>query len=105
MKDPIPTFSYLVNEIKEKHPDIAFMHVVEPRISGSADAEDALVGKDDSNDFIREIWAPRPLISAGRYSRETAIQTANDKGDLIAFGRYFVSNVSTTKICRINRRR
>lgn len=46
-----------------------------------------------SNDFIREIWKPRPLISAGGYNRETALAVAETKGDLVAFGRYFISNV------------
>lgn len=49
-----------------------------------------------SNDFIRDIWRPRPLISAGGYTRETAIDVAEKKGDLIAFGRSFIGNVSTS---------
>ncbi len=49
-----------------------------------------------SNDFIREIWRPRPLISAGGYDRDLALQEAESTGDLIAFGRYFISNVSGT---------
>jgi hypothetical protein len=46
-----------------------------------------------SNDFLRELWSPRPLISAGGYTRELAIATAETKGDLIACGRFFISNV------------
>jgi NADPH2 dehydrogenase len=45
------------------------------------------------NDFLREIWSPRPFISAGGYTRELAIDTAETKGDLIAVGRLFISNV------------
>ena len=56
-----------------------------------------------SNDFIREIWGPRPIISAGGYDRDLAIEFADTKGDLIAFGRYFISNVSvsytSTNVC------
>ncbi len=51
-----------------------------------------------SNDFIREIWAPRAIISAGGYTRQSAIETADTKGDLIAFGRPFIGNVSMTCI-------
>ena len=47
-----------------------------------------------SNDFIREIWSPRPIISAGGYNRDRALEVAETKGDLIAFGRLFISNVS-----------
>lgn len=46
-----------------------------------------------SNDFIRKIWFPRPLISAGRYTRESAIARAEETGELTAFGRLFISNV------------
>ena len=44
---------------------------------------------------MREIWYPRPLISAGGYTRDHALEVAETKGDLIAFGRYFISNVSS----------
>lgn len=56
----------------------------------------ALMFKDctaQSNDFIRKIWLPRPLISAGRYTRESAIARAEETGELTAFGRLFISNV------------
>lgn len=47
-----------------------------------------------SNDFLREIWSPRPVITAGGYDRDLALEVAEAKGDLIAFGRPFISNVS-----------
>lgn len=37
MDNPIPTFTYFVQQIAEKHPNLAFIHVVEPRVSGSDD--------------------------------------------------------------------
>lgn len=49
-----------------------------------------------SNDFIRSLWSPRPLISAGRYTREMALDVAEQTGQLIAFGRPFISNVSSS---------
>ncbi|KAI0826127.1 hypothetical protein BC629DRAFT_1586969 [Irpex lacteus] len=45
-----------------------------------------------SNDFIRTIWKPRPFISAGGYSRELAIKAAEEKEDLVAFGRHYIPN-------------
>ena len=39
MKDPIPTFSYLVSEIAKRYPDLAYIHVVEPRVAGGFDRE------------------------------------------------------------------
>ena len=44
-----------------------------------------------SNDFLREIWKPRPLISAGKSTLETAMQRSHDTGELIAFGRMLTS--------------
>ena len=39
MEDPRPTFSYLVEEIVKRHPDFAFIHLVEPRVEGNVDRE------------------------------------------------------------------
>ncbi|KAF8120886.1 hypothetical protein EV363DRAFT_1438092 [Boletus edulis] len=39
---------------------------------------------DENNDFLRQM---RGYSSAGGYTRETALRTAEDKGGLIAFGR------------------
>lgn len=89
MRDPIPTFSYLVSRLTELHPTLAYIHVIEPRVSGLGD-RNVRVG--ESNDFIRNIWSPRPLISAGGYTRELAIAAADKAGDLIAFGRHFIAN-------------
>ncbi len=94
MNDPKPTYTYLVTQIKERFPNLAYIHVVEPRISGVFDRE--TFPEEWSNDFIREIWSPRPLITAGGYGRETAMEAADKTpGNLIAFGRHFIANVST----------
>ncbi|THU76784.1 FMN-linked oxidoreductase [Dendrothele bispora CBS 962.96] len=66
MTDPKPTFTHLVSEIKKSHPT--------PETSETS-----------TN-------ATRRLISAGGYTRQTAIETAEKKGDLIAFGRLFIAN-------------
>ncbi|KAJ7478737.1 hypothetical protein B0H11DRAFT_2028499 [Mycena galericulata] len=89
MADPKPTFTYLVSQIKAAHLDFAYIHVVEPRIAGDDDA----IGHDsDGNDFLPALWAPRTLISAGGYTRESALSRAENEGDLIAFGRRFLAN-------------
>ncbi len=77
MKDPIPTFSHLVSRVKELHPDLAYIHVVETRVDGAADAAAEDIKEFETNDFIRKIWAPKPLISAGGYTRESGIETAD----------------------------
>ncbi|PBK63884.1 NADH:flavin oxidoreductase/NADH oxidase [Armillaria solidipes] len=96
MDDPIPTFSYLVTKIAQHHVDLAYLHVIEPRVSGILIRED-VPGAHESNDFIRELWALRPLISAGGYTREEAMKVVDEKGGLVAFGRYFISNPDLPK--------
>ena len=93
MDDPIPTFTYLVTELRNRYPNLAYIHIVEPRIAGSAD-ETTETPAADSNDFIHEIWTPRPLITAGGYNTVDKIVAAAEKGSLIALGRYYISNVS-----------
>ncbi|KAJ7673852.1 hypothetical protein DFH06DRAFT_750779 [Mycena polygramma] len=91
MADPKPTFTYLVSQIKKAHPALAYVHVVEPRIAGGSDSHEAK--EEASNDFIRAIWAPGTLISAGGYTRETAIARAQkEENALVAFGRTFLAN-------------
>ncbi|KZP26859.1 NADH:flavin oxidoreductase/NADH oxidase [Athelia psychrophila] len=94
MSDPIPTFSYLVSSLVSAHPELAFVHVVEPRISGASDRTD--VGDHEQNDFIRDITRKAggitKVISAGGYTRQQAIEAAEEKGDLVAFGRAYIAN-------------
>ncbi|KIY61336.1 putative NADPH2 dehydrogenase chain OYE2 [Cylindrobasidium torrendii FP15055 ss-10] len=95
MKDPRPTFSFLVSKIKKRHPNLAYIHVIEPRADLELEegtTDDALEEWDSGNDFLRDIWAPRPYISAGNYTSESARAVADNKGDLIAFGRAFLAN-------------
>ncbi|KAH7925249.1 FMN-linked oxidoreductase [Leucogyrophana mollusca] len=87
MEDPIPTFSYLVTRLKEH--SLAYIHLVEPRIRGDGDCN---AETSHSNDFVREIWGDRPFVSAGGYKRDAALEVAEKKGDLIAFGRLYIPN-------------
>ena len=89
--DPKPTYAYIVSELRERFPELAYLHVVEPRADGTSTVD---VKDGYSNDFIRDIWGDRPLISAGGYTRATAIAAA-EKGELIAFGRPYLANVSS----------
>ncbi|KAK0210051.1 hypothetical protein DFS33DRAFT_1465626 [Desarmillaria ectypa] len=91
MADPKPTFSYLAGEIKRKYPNFAYLHAVEPRVVGSTFRDEREIRPEEENDFLRKLWAPIPFISAG-HNRETAIEAADEKGDLVAFGRLFISN-------------
>lgn len=90
MADPLPQFAHFVTALKERHPNLAYLHLIEPRATGD---QSRVPGDHESNDLLREIWQPRPYISAGGYDRESAIQDADEKGVLVAFGRMYTSNV------------
>ena len=87
----MPTYSHLVTELRRRHPDLAFIHVVEPRVDGITEKEPL---EHQSNDFLRAIWGDRPFVSAGGHTRESGIEFADKYGDLVAYGRPFISNVS-----------
>lgn len=89
MKDPRPTFSHLVSCLVERHPNLAYIHVIEPRIDQLPDQPSPF---EESNDFLRKVWAPRAYIAAGGFTRELALQTSEQTGDLVAFGRDFLAN-------------
>jgi NADPH2 dehydrogenase len=77
MKDPAPTFTELISRVRNLYPELAYLHVVEPCVNGFEPRE---VQPGESNDFLRNIWGSRPLISTGGYDREVAISTAKEKG-------------------------
>lgn len=89
MKDPIPQFTYLTKELKALN--LAYLHVVESRISGSAEVEST-----DKIDFIAKIWGKTsPLLVAGGFTAKTALEVSNEYPEndiIVVFGRYFIAN-------------
>jgi NADPH2 dehydrogenase len=87
---PIAQWSYVVIELERRArqgDQLAFIHVVEPRVNGATD-NDVIVG---SNDFIRQIWTGI-LIRAGNMIPVAEEETEKDPTLLVALGRYFISN-------------
>lgn len=81
MADPKPQFSYIVEWLR-KH-KLAYIHLVEPESS------------EHNSDFLRKIWEGREgstFISTNGHDRKSAIETADNKGGLVAFGRLFMPN-------------
>ncbi|KAF8320771.1 FMN-linked oxidoreductase [Clavulina sp. PMI_390] len=91
MVDPVPTFTYMIEEIKKRYPKFMYLHMIEPRIAGVVEEEG---GPDDSNDFAYKIWAPRPYLRAGGFSTDPSkgIAAAEQEGVLVVFGRAFIAN-------------
>jgi NADPH2 dehydrogenase len=109
-KDLVETFTAYVKAIKEKHPDLAYLHVVQSSISGASD----FVNREAQNetlDFLvsvspgfrgtnwsflqHELWSPRPFLVAGGLKADTALEMVKKyDNSAVVFGRYFISNVS-----------
>lgn len=94
--DPVPTYTYLVTEIRSRWPNLAWLHSTEPRIDGTTDMFQSLTPDIGSgNDFIRELWGERPFVIDGGFKADTALLSAEKyPWDIIAFGRMFIANVS-----------
>ncbi|KAE9404843.1 FMN-linked oxidoreductase [Gymnopus androsaceus JB14] len=90
MDDPIPTFSYAVTELKTRFAKLAYLHAIEPRVFSGGDVRE--IKENESNDFLKAIWSPRPLILAGGFVRDNAIEAAGTEGVLIAYGRHYIAN-------------
>ena len=86
MEDPIPTYTYLISQLRERHPNLAYLHMIQSR---------DLDNPKESNEVFVDMWSPRPLVVADGFTREKALKAAEREGVLVAFGRQFISNVST----------
>lgn len=90
MANPIPQFTHLITDVKEHR--LAYLHVIESRISGNVDTE---VG--ENNDFVFDAWdGNSPVMVAGGFKpdRAKAFIDKVHKNDEVAivFGRSFLSN-------------
>jgi len=83
MDDPKPTFAYLALKIKELYPKFAFFDAVE--VERPRDGT-------ESNQFLREIWAPKVFMSNSGYNRQKGMELADRTGGLVGYGKYFLAN-------------
>ncbi|KAK9364671.1 hypothetical protein V1509DRAFT_496329 [Lipomyces kononenkoae] len=89
MEDPYPQFAYVVSKLQETHSNLAYIHFVEPRVSGGRDRD---FKESESTDPYRKLWKG-PWIAAGGFTPESAKQyAATHEDSLVAFGRHFISN-------------
>ena len=95
MKDPLPTFSTFVERIRDEHPNLAYIHVIEARVSSNTTIAFSDENCAQSNEVLWKIWGERPYIAAGGMDRATAIETVGKHRGLVAFGRHFIANVSS----------
>ncbi|KAG2172825.1 hypothetical protein INT43_000175 [Umbelopsis isabellina] len=86
---PNDTWGYLVQQLQNNHPDLAYLHMIEPRFT----FEDSAGASEHNLDHFRNIWKS-VFINAGGFGHDLAgaIEHAEKTGDLIAFGRYYIAN-------------
>ncbi len=90
MTDPIPQFTYLIENLKKLK--LAYLHLVESRVAGNADVEST-----EKIDFGIKAWGnTSPILLAGGFrpaSAKRAVEEEYTVYDIaIVFGRYFISN-------------
>ena len=90
MADPIPQFSHLVEGLKELK--LVYLHLVESRVSGSADTEPT-----EKVDPLLKIWGKTsPVLLAGGFQPDSAKRAVENEYTghdvLIVFGRHFIAN-------------
>ena len=86
--DPQALYNYLVEQIAPLN--LAYLHIIEGETGGARHPQDAAKAFD--YDALRSRFPGAWMINNG-YSRDDALKAvASGKGDLIAFGRPFISN-------------
>ncbi|KAL2831402.1 hypothetical protein BDW59DRAFT_182078 [Aspergillus cavernicola] len=88
MENPIPQFTDIINKASDLN--LAYLHLVESRVSGSDDDEGS-----DGLDFAYKLW-DGPLLVAGGYhpanARKLLDEQYPDKDIVVIFGRHFIAN-------------
>lgn len=93
MEDPRPTFTYLIHALKNL--DIAFLDLIEPRLSGTGPVDGVYAGQ-GGLDFAIEAWGiEKPVLVAGgltgKKAEEMVEKTYKDYQVIPTFGRFFIS--------------
>ena len=90
MDDPVPQFTYLTEQLKTL--DLAYLHLVESRISGNADIE----ATEKIDPFIKAYNNASPILIAGGFKPDSARRAVDeeykDYDVVIVFGRSFIPN-------------
>lgn len=90
MEDPVPTFSYLTEQLKQL--GLGYLHIIESRVNNNVDCEST-----ESIEFLLDVWGTKnPVLLAGGYTPDNVWDAADSKYNkfnvVFVFGRYFLSN-------------
>ncbi|KAF8603013.1 FMN-linked oxidoreductase [Ceratobasidium sp. AG-I] len=99
MRNPIPTYTYIISELVKRHSDLAYIHMIEPGIEGII--EGAPQTLEEGIIFASQLWSPRVYMTGGGYTPESALKTADKyENTAVAIGRMFISNPDLpSRIC------
>jgi len=97
--EPLQLYQAAVSALAQFKP--AYLHIIEPRINGTDEAEGGQANAPSVAELFRPLWQG-VLIVAGGYKPQTA-QHVIDAGnaDVVAFGRSFISNPDLVERIRI----
>jgi N-ethylmaleimide reductase len=93
--NPQAIFGYVAEQLNRFN--LAYLHIIEPRIVGDHDDEDPTIQAPVAAASLRKIFHG-PIIAAGGFVGDTAKQILErGDADAVAFGRYFTSNPDLVK--------
>jgi NADH:flavin oxidoreductase / NADH oxidase family len=82
------TYKYFIKTLAERHPKLAYLHVIESR-----DRDEAPTQEMNTEEFLA-LWSPKPYISTGGHTRTSGIKVTDHHDNvLVAYGRQFLANV------------
>nr|AEP22544.1 old yellow enzyme [Kazachstania lodderae] len=92
----VAQYAYVVGELEKRAKAgnrLAYIHLVEPRVTDSFLAEGQGAYNDGTNDFVFSIWKG-PIIRAGNLALhpEVTKEMLVDDRTLIGYGRFFIAN-------------
>ncbi|CDK28028.1 unnamed protein product [Kuraishia capsulata CBS 1993] len=96
--DPNSHWTYICQQIANLEETVSYVHMIEPRFNGNVEEnENNRFSKSLERSLVpfRDILKTRGIafIAAGGYSKEDATQKVSaGEADIVAFGRYFISN-------------
>ena len=91
--DPIALFGYAAERLNEL--DLAYLHIIEPRINGNIEIADGL--EPVASMHLRKIFK-NLIIAAGGFDFEKGTNILErGNADLVAFGRHFIANPDLVK--------
>jgi N-ethylmaleimide reductase len=95
--NPTATFSYVAQSLNKLN--LAYLHIIEPRVAGSLELADGLlpIAAAQMRQFFK-----RRIIAAGGFNSDSAEAIiAKGDADLVAFGRHFIANPDLPRRIRL----